>query len=97
MYDGKTIYLDDEDELQGILDKVEKNGEAFIVKTPYTDESGYLTLFIDTVGNKQRQIDLSNEMSNSNLSFIISKTKMNLSRECKRKNLFDRENDIKLI
>lgn len=50
---GVTIYLDGGDDLQGILDKVEKNGGTVEVpKTPHADESGYFALFIDTEGNK---------------------------------------------
>lgn len=51
--DGVTIYLDGGDNLQVVLNKVEKNGGTIIVpKTPHADESGYFALFIDTEGNK---------------------------------------------
>ncbi|MGG5372756.1 VOC family protein [Enterococcus sp. AZ196] len=50
---GVTIYLDGGDNLQVVLNKVEKNGGTIIVpKTPHADESGYFALFIDTEGNK---------------------------------------------
>jgi len=51
--DGVTIYLDAGDNLQVILDKVEKNGgQILIPKTPHADESGYFAIFIDSEGNK---------------------------------------------
>lgn len=51
--DGVTIYLNGGDNLQIILDKVEKNGGKIIVpKTAHADESGYFALFLDTEGNK---------------------------------------------
>lgn len=51
--DGVTIYLNGGDDLQLILDKVEKNGGKVIVsKTAHADESGFFALFIDTEGNK---------------------------------------------
>jgi predicted enzyme related to lactoylglutathione lyase len=51
--DGITIYLDGGDNLQTILDKVEKNGGEIIVpKTAHADESGFFALFLDTEGNK---------------------------------------------
>ncbi|MCG8574418.1 MAG: VOC family protein [Flavobacteriales bacterium] len=50
---GVTIYLNGGDNLQPILDKVEKNGGQIIVpKTPHADESGFFALFIDSEGNK---------------------------------------------
>lgn len=50
---GVTIYLNAGENLQGILDKVQKNGGTIIVpKTPHADESGYFSLFLDTEGNK---------------------------------------------
>ncbi|GGC79444.1 VOC family protein [Enterococcus wangshanyuanii] len=50
---GVTIYLDGGDDLQNILDKIEKNGGTIIAqKTPHADESGYFALFMDTEGNK---------------------------------------------
>jgi uncharacterized protein len=51
--DGVTIYLNGENNLQVILDKVEKNGGKILVpKTPHADESGYFALFLDSEGNK---------------------------------------------
>lgn len=51
--DGVTIYLNGGDNLQTILDKVEKNGGKIIVpKTPHADENGFFALFLDTEGNK---------------------------------------------
>ncbi len=51
--DGITIYLDGGNNLQPILDKVDKNGGKVIVpKTPHADESGYFALFLDSEGNK---------------------------------------------
>lgn len=50
---GVTIYLDGGDDLQVILNKVEKNGGEIVVpKMPHADESGYFALFIDTEGNR---------------------------------------------
>ncbi|WP_339715398.1 VOC family protein [uncultured Kriegella sp.] len=51
--DGVTIYLNGGDNLQIILDKVEKNGGEIIVpKSLHADESGYYALFLDSEGNK---------------------------------------------
>lgn len=51
--DGVTIYLNGGDNLQHILDKVEKNGGQIIIpKTAHADDSGFFALFIDTEGNK---------------------------------------------
>lgn len=51
--DGVTIYLNGGDNLQVILDKVEKNGGKIIVpKIAHADESGFFALFLDTEGNK---------------------------------------------
>lgn len=51
--DGVTIYLNGGDNLQVILDRVEKNGGQIIIpKTPHADESGYFAIFIDSEGNK---------------------------------------------
>ncbi|MDO6738960.1 VOC family protein [Wenyingzhuangia sp. 2_MG-2023] len=50
---GVTIYLNGGNNLQTILDKVEKNGGKIIVpKTAHADESGFFALFLDTEGNK---------------------------------------------
>lgn len=51
--DGVTIYLNGGDNLQIILDKVEKNGGKIIMqKTAHADESGFFALFLDTEGNR---------------------------------------------
>ena len=51
--DGVTIYLNGGDNLQIILDKVEKNGgEITVPKSLHADESGYYALFLDSEGNK---------------------------------------------
>lgn len=51
--DGVTIYLNGGENLQVILDKVEKNGGKILVpKTLHADESGYFALFLDSEGNK---------------------------------------------
>ncbi|MEQ9230128.1 MAG: VOC family protein [Cyclobacteriaceae bacterium] len=51
--DGVTIYLNGGDNLQVILDKVEKSGGQILVpKAPHADESGFFALFIDSEGNK---------------------------------------------
>lgn len=50
---GITIYLNGGDNLQTILDKIEKNGGKIMVpKTLLGDESGYFALFLDTEGNR---------------------------------------------
>lgn len=50
---GITIYLNDGDNLQSILDKVEINGGEIIVpKSLHADESGYYAIFLDSEGNK---------------------------------------------
>lgn len=51
--DGVTIYLNGGDNLQIILDKVEKNGGKTITpKTAHADNSGYFAIFLDSEGNK---------------------------------------------
>ncbi len=51
--DGVGIYLDGGDNLQTILDKVEKNGGKILVsKTAHADGNGFFALFLDTEGNK---------------------------------------------
>jgi predicted enzyme related to lactoylglutathione lyase len=51
--DGVTIYLNAGDNLQTILDKVEKNGGKILMpKTAHADESGFFALFLDTEGNR---------------------------------------------
>ena len=50
---GVTIYLNGGDNLQIILDKVDKNGGTIVVpKTPHADESGFFAMFLDTEGNR---------------------------------------------
>lgn len=50
---GVTIYLNGGDDLQVILDRVEKNGGKILTpKTPHIDESGFFALFIDSEGNR---------------------------------------------
>jgi predicted enzyme related to lactoylglutathione lyase len=50
---GVTIYLNGGDNLQEILDKVEKNGGKIVVpKTPHADDSGYFAIFLDSEGNR---------------------------------------------
>lgn len=50
---GVTLYLNGGENLQDILDKVEKNGGKVVVpKTPHADEIGYFAIFLDTEGNK---------------------------------------------
>lgn len=51
--DGVTLYLDAGENLQVVLDRVEKNGGQTIVpKTAHADDSGYFALFIDSEGNR---------------------------------------------
>ncbi len=51
--DGVTIYLNGGDNLQIILDKVEKNGGKInSPKTAHADGSGFFAIFIDSEGNK---------------------------------------------
>ena len=51
--DGVTLYLNGGENLQIILDKVEKSGgEIMIPKTPHADESGFFAIFLDSEGNK---------------------------------------------
>ena len=51
--DGVKMYLNAGENLQVVLDRVEKNGGQIIVpKTAHADESGYFALFIDSEGNK---------------------------------------------
>lgn len=50
---GSTIYLNAGNDLQVVLDKVEKNGGKILVpKTPHADEFGFFALFLDSEGNK---------------------------------------------
>jgi predicted enzyme related to lactoylglutathione lyase len=51
--DGVTLYLNGGDNLQIILDKVEKNnGKIVMPKTAHADGSGYFAIFLDSEGNK---------------------------------------------
>ncbi|MCG8373836.1 MAG: VOC family protein [Balneolales bacterium] len=51
--DGIAIYLNAGDDLQVVLDKVEKNGGSILVpKTAHADESGFFALFLDSEGNR---------------------------------------------
>ncbi|MYZ59118.1 VOC family protein [Elizabethkingia anophelis] len=51
--DGVTIYLNGGNNLQIILDKVERNGGKVIVpKTPHADGNGFFAIFLDTERNK---------------------------------------------
>lgn len=51
--DGVTIYLNGGDNLQVILDKVEKNGGKILTpKTAHADGNGYFAIFLDSEGNK---------------------------------------------
>lgn len=51
--EGVTIYLNGGENLQIILDKVEKSGGKILMpKTLHADESGYFAIFIDSEGNK---------------------------------------------
>ena len=51
--EGVTLYLNGGDNLQTILDKVEKNGGKILMsKTAHADESAFFALFLDTEGNK---------------------------------------------
>ncbi len=51
--DGVTMYLNAGENLQIVLDKVEKNGgQTLVGKTAHADESGYFAIFLDSEGNK---------------------------------------------
>lgn len=51
--DGITIYLNGGENLQVILDKVEKNsGKVITPKTAHADGSGFFAMFLDSEGNK---------------------------------------------
>lgn len=50
---GVTIYLDGGNDLQVVLDKVEKSGGTVLMpKTAHADESGFFALLLDTEGNR---------------------------------------------
>ena len=51
--DGVTIYLNAGEDLQIILDRVEKNsGKVLIPKTAHADDMGYFAIFLDSEGNR---------------------------------------------
>ena len=51
--DGVTIYLNAGDNLQTVLDKVEKNGGKVVIsKTQHADGNGFFAIFLDSEGNK---------------------------------------------
>ena len=51
--DGLTMYLNAGENLQVVLDRVEKNGGQIILpKTAHADESGFFAIFLDSEGNK---------------------------------------------
>ncbi|MFY9309168.1 MAG: VOC family protein [Bacteroidia bacterium] len=51
--DGVILYLNGGEDLQVILNKVEKyNGKIIVPKTQISPEMGYFAMFIDTEGNK---------------------------------------------
>jgi predicted enzyme related to lactoylglutathione lyase len=51
--DGVTLYLNGGDNLQVILDKVEKNGGKILTpKNPHADGNGFFAIFLDSEGNK---------------------------------------------
>jgi hypothetical protein len=50
---GVTVYLNGGDNLQLVLDKIEKNGGKIIVpKRPHADEVGFFAIFLDSEGNR---------------------------------------------
>ncbi len=51
--EGVTIYLNAGENLQVVLDRVEKiGGQIIMQKTAHADESGYFAIFLDSEGNK---------------------------------------------
>lgn len=51
--DGVTAYLNGGNDLQNVLDRVEKNnGKVIVPKTQISPEMGYFGMFIDAEGNK---------------------------------------------
>lgn len=51
--EGVTMYLNAGENLQVVLDRVEKNGGQIILhKTAHADESGFFAIFLDSEGNK---------------------------------------------
>lgn len=52
-YNGVIAYLNGGNNLQTVLEKVEKNnGKVIVPKTQISPEMGYFGMFIDTEGNK---------------------------------------------
>ncbi|MEM7181429.1 MAG: VOC family protein [Spirochaetota bacterium] len=51
--DGVALYLNAGENLQTVLDKVEKSGGKILVpKTAHADGSGYFAIFLDSEGNR---------------------------------------------
>lgn len=51
--DGVTMYLNAGENLQVVLDRVEKNGGQIILpKTAHADQRGFFAIFLDSEGNK---------------------------------------------
>ncbi|MEX2233249.1 MAG: VOC family protein [Cyclobacteriaceae bacterium] len=51
--DGPLIYLNANPDVQKVLDKVEKAGGKIVVpKTQISPENGYMTVIVDTEGNR---------------------------------------------
>jgi predicted enzyme related to lactoylglutathione lyase len=51
--DGVTMYLNAGENLQVVLDRVEKNGGKIITpKTAHADGNGFFAIFLDSEGNK---------------------------------------------
>jgi len=51
--DGSLLYLNGGDNLQKILDRIEKlEGKIIVPKTMISPEMGYFAMFIDSEGNK---------------------------------------------
>lgn len=51
--DGPVLYLNAGDNVQDMLDKVERNGgQVLLPKTEISPEMGYFALFLDLEGNK---------------------------------------------
>lgn len=51
--DGSVLYFNAKNDLESVLDIVEKNGgEIILPKTMHADESGYFAIILDSEGNK---------------------------------------------
>jgi predicted enzyme related to lactoylglutathione lyase len=51
--DGTLIYLNADNDLEGMLEKVKSaGGEILTPKTKLNDQLGFLTVFLDTEGNR---------------------------------------------